>query len=72
MFKSLRGRLITVALVVLTAGWQLYAHKSETGQWLKLGLDLQGGMHLVLEVDDPVRKLLKNLIIFIDIFVYTF
>ncbi|MGB0542343.1 MAG: protein translocase subunit SecD [Longimicrobiales bacterium] len=53
MFKSLRGRLITVALVILTAGWQLYAHKSETGQWLKLGLDLQGGMHLVLEVDDP-------------------
>jgi preprotein translocase subunit SecD len=23
------------------------------GSWLKLGLDLQGGMHLVLEVDDP-------------------
>ena len=27
MFKSLRGRLITVAIVVVTAGWQLYAHK---------------------------------------------
>ena len=53
MFKSLRGRLITIALVVLMTGWQLYSHKSETGQWLKLGLDLQGGMHLVLEVDDP-------------------
>ena len=53
MFKSLRGRLITIALILATAGWQLYAHKSETGQWLKLGLDLQGGMHLVLEVDDP-------------------
>jgi preprotein translocase subunit SecD len=53
MFKSLRGRLITIALIVLMAGWQLYSNKSETGQWLKLGLDLQGGMHLVLEVDDP-------------------
>ncbi|KPJ79540.1 MAG: hypothetical protein AMS19_11020 [Gemmatimonas sp. SG8_23] len=40
-------------MVIATAGWQLYAHKSRTGEWLKLGLDLQGGMHLVLEVDDP-------------------
>ena len=53
MFKTLRGRLITVAFVIAMAGWQLYAHKTETGDWLKLGLDLQGGMHLVLEVDDP-------------------
>ncbi len=53
MFKTLRGRLITIAIVMAVAGWQLYAHKTETGQWLKLGLDLQGGMHLVLEVDDP-------------------
>jgi len=53
MFKTLRGRLIAIALVVGIAVWQLYAHKSETGEWLKLGLDLQGGMHLVLEVDDP-------------------
>jgi preprotein translocase subunit SecD len=53
MFKSVRNRLIVVMLVVVTAGWQLYSHKSRTGEWLKLGLDLQGGMHLVLEVDDP-------------------
>ena len=53
MFKTLRGRLITIAVVIGIAGWQLYAHKAETGDWLKLGLDLQGGMHLVLEVDDP-------------------
>ena len=53
MFKTLRSRLITIALIVGVAGWQLYAHKQETGEWLKLGLDLQGGMHLVLEVDDP-------------------
>jgi preprotein translocase subunit SecD len=53
MFKTLRGRLILIAIVVGMAIWQLVAHKSETGEWLKLGLDLQGGMHLVLEVDDP-------------------
>ena len=39
--------------MIATAGWQLYSHRQETGDWLKLGLDLQGGMHLVLEVDDP-------------------
>jgi preprotein translocase subunit SecD len=53
MFKTLQGRLITIAIVVVVAGWQLYSHKARTGDWLKLGLDLQGGMHLVLEVDDP-------------------
>jgi preprotein translocase subunit SecD len=53
MFNSVRSRLIIVALVVVTAVWQLYSHKTRTGEWLKLGLDLQGGMHLVLEVDDP-------------------
>ncbi len=53
MFKSVRSRLIAIALVVLAFGWQLYAHKERTGDWLKLGLDLQGGMHLQLEVDDP-------------------
>lgn len=53
MFKTLRSRLIAIALIVGVAGWQLYSHKQETGEWLKLGLDLQGGMHLVLEVDDP-------------------
>ncbi|MEQ1855818.1 MAG: hypothetical protein ABL963_05055, partial [Longimicrobiales bacterium] len=53
MFKTLRGRIITVVALVAVAVWQLFAHRSETGDWLKLGLDLQGGMHLVLEVDDP-------------------
>ena len=53
MFKTIRGRLITIVLLVLTAGYLLYAHQRDTGDWLTLGLDLQGGMHLVLEVDDP-------------------
>ena len=47
MFKTVRGRLIPIVFMMAVAGWQLYSHG------LKLGLDLQGGMHLVLEVDDP-------------------
>ncbi|HSW31523.1 MAG TPA: protein translocase subunit SecD [Longimicrobiales bacterium] len=47
MLNTVRGRLVIITLMVAVAGWQLYA------KGLKLGLDLQGGMHLVLEVDDP-------------------
>ncbi len=47
MFKSVRSRLVLILLVLGISGWQLYSNG------LKLGLDLQGGMHLVLEVDDP-------------------
>jgi preprotein translocase subunit SecD len=53
MFKTLRGRLITILAILVASGWLLYTHKRDTGDWLKLGLDLQGGMHLALEVDDP-------------------
>lgn len=64
MFKSVRGRLITTIIVVIIAGWQLYDQyqtSCNNGQDvgcvqspIKLGLDLQGGMHLVLEVDDSL------------------
>ena len=47
MFKTPRSRLIFIILLTGIFGWQLYS------KGLKLGLDLQGGMHLVLEVDDP-------------------
>lgn len=63
MFKTIRGRLIVIVLLLGVAGGFLYDHyHSSCGQDapascvkrpLKLGLDLQGGMHLVLEVDDP-------------------
>ena len=47
MFTSLRGRIIVIlALVGVSIAYLV------TNQ-IKLGLDLQGGMHLVLEVDDP-------------------
>ena len=47
MFKTLLGRSIFLVFVTGLAGWTLY----DNG--LKLGLDLQGGMHIALEVDDP-------------------
>lgn len=47
MFKTSRSRLVTIGLITALFGYLLYSNG------LKLGLDLQGGMHLVLEVDDP-------------------
>ncbi len=53
MFKSLRARIVVILVAVGVCGWYLYQNQSATGSPLKLGLDLQGGMHLVLEIDDP-------------------
>ena len=63
MLGSVRGRLLIILAVILGAGWSLYHTYDEcmdtpeevrgTCSPVKLGLDLQGGMHLVLEVDDP-------------------
>ncbi len=47
MLSSVRGRIVVVLAVLAVSGWQLYS------RGLKQGLDLQGGMHLALEVDDP-------------------
>jgi preprotein translocase subunit SecD len=47
MFGSMKGRIIIIALVLAgSIGFFL-------NNGLKRGLDLQGGMHLALEVDDP-------------------
>jgi preprotein translocase subunit SecD len=53
MFKTIRGRLITIFIVLVVSLGYLYANNSRLGRPIKLGLDLQGGMHLALEVDDP-------------------
>ena len=53
MFKTIRGRLITIFIVVAVSLGYLYSNNARNGRPIKLGLDLQGGMHLVLEVDDP-------------------
>ena len=51
MLKSFRGRIIIILAVIgLSAGY-LWT------RGLKLGLDLQGGIHLVLEIDDPDETL---------------
>lgn len=47
MFKSLRGRFFVI--IGLAAACLGYLNTNG----IKLGLDLQGGMHLVLEIDDP-------------------
>jgi len=47
MFKTTRGRLLTIAILMAVALGYLFT------SGIKYGLDLQGGMHLVLEVDDP-------------------
>lgn len=47
MFGTLKGRILVILAVLATAGWYVYSNG------LKLGLDLQGGMHLALEVADP-------------------
>ncbi|MBT8397245.1 MAG: hypothetical protein KJN92_09770, partial [Gemmatimonadetes bacterium] len=53
MFKTIRGRLITIFIVVAVSIGYLYSNNANNGSPIKLGLDLQGGMHLALEVDDP-------------------
>lgn len=51
MFGTLKGRFLIIFVVVAAAGWLLYS------RGVKYGLDLQGGMHLALEVSDPQRTL---------------
>ena len=47
MFTSLRGRIIVIlSMVGVSIGYLVT-------NGIKLGLDLQGGMHLALEVEDP-------------------
>ena len=53
MFKSIRGRIIVILLVLIGCGGYLYQNQTQSGTPVKLGLDLQGGMYLALEVDDP-------------------
>jgi protein-export membrane protein SecD len=64
MLGSLKGRIFIIVAVLALAGWYMYSNystcvqeRARTGSArvcspIKLGLDLQGGMHLVLEVDD--------------------
>ena len=55
MFSGIRGRLVTIGIVSLVCLWALLGPslQGREGSPLKLGLDLQGGTHLVLQVEDP-------------------
>ena len=55
MFSGISGRLIAIATICLVCLWALLGPslQGEEGSPLKLGLDLQGGTHLVLQVEDP-------------------
>jgi preprotein translocase subunit SecD len=44
MKKKLQYRLLTIAIVIVVCGFMYYRHR------INLGLDLQGGVHLVLQV----------------------
>ncbi|MGE0440120.1 MAG: protein translocase subunit SecD [Gemmatimonadales bacterium] len=58
---TLRRRILLIGLVALTAGAALWQNVRRTtspdraGQAVNLGLDLQGGIHLGLELDESVR-----------------
>ncbi len=64
MFGSLRGRIVVILLALSASGWFLYDNYTSCTEQrsegdlasacspIKLGLDLQGGMHLALEVED--------------------
>ncbi len=61
MFTNLRNRFIVIALLMVASGLSLWNNKRKTttegqaGSIVNLGLDLQGGMHLALELDQSER-----------------
>jgi len=54
MFKSIKGRIAVIVGLVAICGWTLMPQEGPEGNTispLNLGLDLQGGMHLAIELD---------------------
>lgn len=47
MFKTMQGRVLVILAALAVAVGAIYQ------KGIKLGLDLQGGMHLALEIEDP-------------------
>ena len=61
MFTTLRNRFIIIVILAVGASLSLWQNKRRTttptqaGRIVNLGLDLQGGMHLALELDQSER-----------------
>ncbi len=51
MFKDLRVRILVIVGILLVSAWTLY------DRGITLGLDLQGGTYLALEIQDPDNAL---------------
>ncbi len=58
MDRSLQTRLVVIVAVIALAAWKAYPPEEK----IHLGLDLQGGMHMVLqvEIDDAIRAETDN------------
>ncbi len=55
MFTNLRNRLIVISILVLGALFFLWDNYRQVDSPVNLGLDLQGGTHLALELDQSKR-----------------
>lgn len=56
MFSGIRGRLLTIGGVCLMCLWALLGPRltgAEDANPIKLGLDLEGGTHILMRVSDP-------------------
>jgi len=60
MLSSLKGRFVVIAGIMALCVWSLLPKEGPEGESispLNLGLDLQGGMHLAVEIQDPDNTL---------------
>lgn len=53
MFKTFKWRITLILGILAVCAWSLHDNYRQQGSIVRLGLDLSGGMHLLLEVDDP-------------------
>ncbi|MDP2528387.1 MAG: hypothetical protein Q8W51_01460, partial [Candidatus Palauibacterales bacterium] len=60
MLSTIKGRIVLIGALLLVCVWTLVPKHGPDGKEISpinLGLDLQGGMHLAVEIDDPNHTL---------------